>query len=95
MNKTDIIYGYKFPACQKYWVMKEKNVRSDNVVIAYATFYFRGKSLQKAEDYLLKWVKEKARRKLRAAQKVVMGLTDFLEDERVLTKEQLLKKYKI
>jgi hypothetical protein len=93
------INGYKFPACQKYWTIKQKDIDTNedvfDISMGYSDFYIRGKTLQEAEDYLLRLIKEKAKIKLKAAQKVVDGLIEFLEDERVLAKEQLLEKYKI
>jgi hypothetical protein len=93
------INEYKFPTCQKYWTIKQKDIDSHDelfdISVGYSTFYIRAKTLQEAEDYLLRFIKEKARIKLKAAQKAVDGLIEFLEDERVLTKEQLLENYKI
>jgi len=103
MNKRHIIVsGHKFPGCQKYWLIKRKElygVDADtdifDISMGYSTFYFKGKTLQEAEDYLLDFIKEKAERKIRVAEKLVAGLRGFLEDKRVLTTEQLLEKYKI
>jgi hypothetical protein len=99
MIEREIICRYKFPSCRKYWLTREKDIDSDDVTFdvsfIYSSFYLRRKSLQEAEEYLLRFIKEKARRKLKAARKVVDGLIDFLEDERVLTDEELLEKYKI
>ena len=101
MRNHDIINGYKFPGCQKYWLIKRKDLYGVDldadifdISMGYSTFYFKGKRLQEAEDYLLDFIKRKIQKKLRRAEKLVIQLTEFLEDERVLTDKQLLEKYK-
>ena len=98
MNQHKPISGYKFPGCQKYWLIKRKDFNSNadvfDISMGYSTFYFRGKTLKEAENRLLDFIKEEVHKKRKAAQKLVNNFNDFLEDERVLTTEQLLEKYK-
>jgi hypothetical protein len=97
-NKIEDINGYKFPCCQKYWIIKRFDFSDDteifDISMGYSMFYFKGQTLEEAEEYLLTFIKEKAHEKLKAAEKVVGKLNEYLEDERLLTTDQLLEKYK-
>ena len=100
MNGPEIVNEYKFPCCQKYWVVKRQDLTLFStyyfdISMGYSMFHFRGKTLKEAEDYLLNFIKQEAYKKLRTAEKVVTKLNDFLEDERLLTSDQLLEKYQI
>lgn len=102
MNKSDIIIsGHKFPGCQKYWLIKRKDYYGADpdayffdVSMGYSTFYCKRKTLQEAEDYLLDFIKRSIQKKLKTAERLVIQLTEFLEDERLLTTEDLLEKYR-
>ena len=97
MYQQKIISGYKFPGCQKYWLIKRKDFHDDTVFdvsMGYSMFYYNGKTLKEAEDYLLDFIKKDIDEKIRRAKRLAVQLNDFLEDERVLTTEQLLEKYK-
>ena len=98
-NEIEDINGYKFPCCQKYWIIKRFDFSDDteifDISMGYSMFHFRGQTLKEAEVCLLTFIKEEAHKKLKAAEKVVAKLNEYLEDERLLTSDQLLEKYKI
>lgn len=98
MNKREIISTYKFPGCQKYWLVRTKDKFSNtdifDISMGYSAFYVRGKTLKEVEDYLLDFIKRDIQKKIKRAERLVIQLGEFLEDERILTTENLLKKYK-
>jgi hypothetical protein len=98
MNKREIISAHKFPGCQKYWLIKTKNSSTGadifDVSMGYSTLYIRAVSLKEAEDSLLAFIRRDIRKKIRRAEELVDRLHEFLEDDIILSDEQLLEKYK-
>jgi len=99
MKSEIIIDEYKFPGCQTYWTIRRKQFTNYetyvfDISMGYSTFNFNGKTIEEAEDYLLNFIKKEAHKKLITAERLVTKLDSFVEDEYILSREQLLEKYK-
>ncbi len=82
--KYIVLKKYKFPHCQTYWLVQRRYEHNFSVVSEYSSIILPKRTKKEAELSMLKYILKEEKSSL-----------DFIENENILTNEELIKHYEV